>query len=111
LDGEFVVLAVLAVCGDKGVFSFVKIVEKALVQRKAGPENGAEHYLVIREIAIGYSQRGFHLFRGISEGFADLVSKDFADPFKISAETHTLFLNNYVPEFRNIAVEEGVFFA
>ena len=86
-------LVILPVCSYECVLCIIEIVQDALVQRQACTENGSYDNLVIMCAHICDSEWSGHGFLGVFQSLTYLVCEYFSQPFKVSAESHAVFLD------------------
>lgn len=97
-----------AVVGTTGryecAFGSVEVIEKPLVERKSGTQNGGDDHVLCRQVHLGGVDRCLYGLRNIGKCFAYFICHDLSHSFEISPEPHTVVLEFYVSDF----VEKGI---
>lgn len=92
------------------VVGLLEHIQEALMERKAGPEDGAQYDRVVVQLRRCRAQWGLYVFGGIIQRLADFIRHDFPDSFQVAAEPCPVFLYAHVPEFRHVSVDNRLVF-
>ena len=98
-------VAIITIGRDKGVASLIENIEKTLVERQSGSENGSYDNRIVRRVAIGHSQRCCNLLDTVFQPLAHLVGHCMANAREIVAEAHTVALHVNIAQFGNVLVD------
>jgi hypothetical protein len=102
---------VFALSRNERIIGFVEVIQQALVQWQAGPQNGGQYRLFFKHFALRNTQWGLYFFFFIYQVAADLISGYFTNTFQVPAETHAIRLNLNIPDLTDPLTNQGAFFA
>ena len=105
-DVKVCVVRIAAVGGDESIPRLVEEIEESFVEHQSGPQDRAEHHIVVGGSHFGCAERCHDLFCRVFEPLANLVGHCFAYSDGVAPESHAVGLYVTVAQLGDEAVDE-----